>query len=392
VRARLLGLLAIVNCTFTSARVLADPWSTQPLIGLAAQYSSNPVLAASNTRSETNAALFVNSPINYDEDAFHFAAVPNLRYSNQSGYSSVTSDYFHLDSSAQFTSEFGALNLTESLYQDSSLLYAGGLVNGIGVRRDTSTSDISWQHLLTERAQLQLDLNTTRVLFQQGAALSDLVDYRYSSASPSFSYAVNERDTFRVLGGVSRYYSLNSLTSSQSDNLQLGYDHKMNELWTLTATYGYAKSKNYYDFIYFGHFLGVIRSTENGAVYSVNSTRQDEHLALTFAASRALTPTGFAFLTRQDRLSVGGSYTESERWTYGGAVTWQALNNPVEGGGSTESHYYSANFSATWHWTEQLLVTLSATKVAQSYGAPTVSAASTGVSLQISRQFYRTNN
>jgi hypothetical protein len=230
------------------------------------------------------------------------------------------------------------------------------------------------------------------VLFQQGAALSGLVDYRYSSASPSYSYTVNERDTFRLLGGVSRYYSLNSLTSSQSDNLQLGYDHKMNELWTVTATYGYAKSNNDYDFIYFGHFLGVIRSTENGAVYSVNSTRQDEHLALTFAASRALTPTGFAFLTRQDRLSVGGTYTASDRWSYGGAVTWQALNNPVEGGGSAELHYYSANLSATWHWTEQWLVTLSATKVAQSYGAPTVSAASTGVSLQISRQFYRTNN
>jgi len=381
-----------MTTTCFSGRVFANPWSTQPLIGLAAQYSSNPVLAASNAQSEANAALFVNSPINYDEDSFHFAAVPNLRYSNESGYSSVTSDYFHLDSSAQFTSELGALNLTQSLYRDSSLLYAGGLVNGVGVRRDTATSDISWQHLLTERAQLQLDVNTTRVLFQQNAVVTGLVDYRYSSASPSFSYAVNERDTLRLIGSVSRYYSLNSLTSSQSDNLQLGYDHKMSELWTLTATYGYAKSNNTYDFIYFGHFLGVIPSTENGAVYSVSSTRQDEHFALNFAASRALTPTGFAFLTRQDRLSVGASYTESERWTYGGSITWQALSNPVEGGGSTQSHYYSANFSATWHWSEQSLVTLSATKIAQTYGVPTVSAASTGVSLQISRQFYRTNN
>jgi hypothetical protein len=392
VRARLLVLVAIVNCTFNSTRVLADPWSIQPLIGLGAQYSSNPVLVANEVRSEANAALFVNSPINYDEDAFHFAAVPNLRYSSQSGYSSVTSDYYHLDTSAQFSNELGALNLTESLYRDSSLFYAGGLANGIGVRRDTSTSDINWQHSFTERAQLQVDLATSRVLFQQSQLVSGLVDYRYSSASPSYAYQINERDSLRLVGGVSRYYSLNSLTSSQSENLQLGYDHKLSELWTITATYGYAKSNNSCDFIYFGYFLGVDRSTENGAVYSINSTRQDEHLSLNFAVSRALTPTGLAFLTRQDRLSIGGSYAESERWSYGGSITWQALRNPVQGGGSTEAHYFSANLSATWHWTEQWLATLSATRIAQSYDAPSVSAASTGVSLQISRQFYRTNN
>ncbi len=379
-------------CSSNSGKVLADPWSTQPLIGLAAQYSSNPVLTVSEPHSEANAALFVNAPVNFDEDAFHFAAAPTVRYSNQSGYSSVTSDYYHLDTSAQFTSELGALNLTQSLYRDSSLFYAGGLVNGVGVRRDTATSDCSWQHLLSERMQLQLDVNTSRVLFQQSALVSGLADYRYSIATPALAYVLNELDTFRLLGSVSRYYSLNSLTSSQSDNLQLGYDHKLNELWSLTATYGYAKTNNDFDFIYFGHFYGVIGSTENGAVYSINATRQDEHLQLNFAASRALTPTGLAFLTRQDRLSIGGTYTQSERWTYNGAVTWEALRNPVQNGGSSEAHYYSANFSATWHWTEQWLVTLSATKVEQTFGALTVSAASTGVSLQISRQFYRTNN
>ncbi len=128
-------------CSSNSGKVLADPWSTQPLIGLAAQYSSNPVLTVSEPHSEANAALFVNAPVNFDEDAFHFAAAPTVRYSNQSGYSSVTSDYYHLDTSAQFTSELGALNLTQSLYRDSSLFYAGGLVNGVGVRRDTATSD-----------------------------------------------------------------------------------------------------------------------------------------------------------------------------------------------------------------------------------------------------------
>ena len=109
----------------SSGRVFADPLSTQPLIGVAAEYSSNPVLIEGPTRSEANAALYLDLPVNYDLDSYQFAVEPRIRYSNQSGYSYVTSDYYHVDSSAKYVDDLEAVTLNGSFYRDSSLLYVG---------------------------------------------------------------------------------------------------------------------------------------------------------------------------------------------------------------------------------------------------------------------------
>lgn len=398
-RAPLLVCLSIVSLFSASGRVSANPWSTQPLIGVAAEYASNPELIASSPQSETHAALLVDLPLNYDLDSVHFAVTPRVRYSNTTGYSSITSNFYHLDSSAQFMDDLSSLTFTGSFYRDSSLLYAGGLSNGVGERRDTSTADMNWQRLLTERVQLQFDMNTARTLYGQNTALSGLVDYRYSGASPSFAYSINERDTFRVIGAIGRYYSLNGSTSSDSVNLELGYDHRLNEVWKLSATAGYSKSTNEYSYNFYEFRDGFIspvfetlKSRQYGGVYSASLTRQGEVLGASAGVSRALTPTGLAFLTRQDSVNASVSYNCSERWTFTGNAIWQNLSNPVIGGGSVDRRFYDIDLSAQWHWTEQWSVSLGARILGQRYAQPAVSAVSDGLSLEISRQFYRTNN
>ena len=63
---------------------------------------------------------------------------------------------------------------------------------------------------------------------------------------------------------------------------------------------------------------------------------------------------------------------------------------PLYGGGdSFDRRYYNVAVSAKWQWTEQWALTLQANKVVQVYGSPSVSGASTGVNLEISRQFFR---
>jgi hypothetical protein len=391
--------LSIVSLFSAGGRVFANPWSTQPLIGVAAEYASNPDLITSSPQSETHAALFVDLPTNYDLDGVHFAVTPRVRYSNTTGYSSITSNYYHLDSSARFLNDLGSLTFTGSFYRDSSLLYAGGLANGIGERRDTSTADINWQRVLSERVQFQLDANTARTLYGQSTALTDLVDYRYSSASPSFAYLISERDTIRVLGGVGRYYSLNGSTSSDSVNLQLGFDHQLNEFWKLSSSAGYSKSTNEYNYNFYQYYDGfyfpvfeTLKGRQTGGVYSASLTRQGEVLGVSVGASRALTPTGLVFLTRQDSVNAAVNYNYSERWTFNASVLWQNLSNPAIGGGSVDRRFYDIDLSAQWHWTEQWSVTLGARILGQRYDHPAVSAVSNGLSLEISRQFYRTNN
>lgn len=389
-RALLFVCLGIVSAICVNRRTYAGPWSTEPVVGLAAEYASNPELLAANPQSETHAAVIADVPVNYDLDDVHFAIIPRVRYSGATGYSSVTSNYFHLDTSAKYTDELGSIGLSGAAYRDSSLLYAGEVANGVGVRRDTTTVDANWLHSFSERLQLQIDANTARTLYSQSAALTNLVDYRYSSVLPGLAYSISERDTLRLSGAVSRYNSLNQFTTSNSDNLQVGFDRRLTELWTLSALVGYSKSTDQYRF-----FFGNIDTTQNGAVYSVNLVRQSDVLALTATASRALTPTGFAFLSRQDSVSAHIGYNYSERWTFGVGVTWANIANPVLTGGSAQSRFYNGDISANWYWTEQWVVTFRVSKIAQQYetqiGRPSVNPTSNGVSFEISRHFNRSN-
>jgi len=362
----------------------------QPVVGVAAEYASNPALATVNAPSETHGALLLDVPVNYDLDTVHFAIRPNVRYSDVTGYSSVTSNYLHLDASAKIASELDTLALTGALYQDSSLLYAGEISNGVGVRRDTASLDLNWQHTLTERSQFQLDGDAVRTRFAQSTQMSSLVDYSYGTLSPAFSYAVSEASTLRLIGGVSRYKSLNGFTASNSDSLQLGWDKHIDELWTLSATAGYSKSTDKYNYGFFS-----LDTSQDGAVYSLNLTRQTEKLAATFGASRALTPTGFAFLARQDSVNGLLTYNYSERLICSAGITWADVEEPMLTGGSSTRQFYNGILSANWHWTEQWVLTLYVSKITQEFGTQpgqhALSPTSDGVSFEISRQFYRTN-
>ncbi len=231
VRPRLLVYLTAVSILCAAGRATAGPWSTQPAIGLIAEYASNPTLQAPPAdRSQTSEAIIADLPVNYDLDWLHFLLAPHIRYSDRAGYSSVTSNYYHLDSSLQIADPLGSLTFTGAYYRDSSLLYAAEVANGIGVRRDTSSQDVNWLHALTERVQFQADLSTARTTYGQSTEFATLVDYRYSTLSPAIIYAATERDTVRLVGSTSRYDALNHSSSSESNNLQLGLDHRLSEL------------------------------------------------------------------------------------------------------------------------------------------------------------------
>jgi hypothetical protein len=378
-----------LNCA-TGSRAFAGPWSTQPVVGVAAEYASNPALVSASGKSEVHEALFLDLPLNCDLDTVHYALIPRVRYSDTTGYSSVTSNYLHLDASAKFANEIDAATLTGALYQDSSLLYAGEVANGVGVRRDTASVDANWQHALSERAQFQVDANGVRTRYAQSIQFGNLVNYSDVGVTPAVSYAVSELSTVRILGGVSRYKSLNGFTDSDSTNLQLGWDHHFDELWTVSTTAGYSKSTNHYHYVF-----GTIGSSQNGAVYSANLTRQTETLTATASVTRALTPTGFAFLTRQDTVNGQVNYSYSERLSFAASVTWANIAEPLLTGGYSTRRFYDGDISANWRWTEQWFVSLHVSKIGQRFdvqtGQGSASPTSNSVSFEISRHFYQTN-
>jgi hypothetical protein len=377
----------------------ADPLSTEPLIGVASEYSSNPYLLSAGARSVNDVALLINAPTHYDADWIHLSLLPSIRYSDSGSYASLNSNSFHLNSTATLQSDLNTLSLEAGAGRDSSLYQNGLSSNGVGVRADGTFAGAGWQRAISERATLVLDANWSRAVYNQNANSAGLVDYHYSSLASSAAYALNERNKLNITAGAGEYQAADGITESKNYNLQLGLDRQLTELWTLSLSAGYAKSDNsekiyegpfYIGTIELGPYLvGTVESEQKGPVYNTSLTRQGETVTFKASASRSFLPSGFEFLSRQDIAVMDWVYVASERWKFTTEIKYQANNNPLSDGAQVTSHYYSGQLSANWHWTPTWVISMQTTWVKSKYEVPFVSAQSTGASLEISRQFLR---
>src|ERR1700704_3641741 len=94
------GLMAIL-----SKQGSADPWSTMPRLGVSADFDTNPGLHTVDVKSEEHVAALFNVPVTDGSDGIECAITPSGRVGNTRGYSSLASNYFHLDALSRFTSD-----------------------------------------------------------------------------------------------------------------------------------------------------------------------------------------------------------------------------------------------------------------------------------------------
>jgi hypothetical protein len=376
------------------------PWSIEPQLGVSADYTSNPLLRQFDVQGEEHVAAIIDAPLRYDTDELEFLLRPNGRITNSQGYSSLASNYAHLDGSGQYTDDRDTASLQGELARDSSLYFLGGLINRIGVPRNTATTSADWTHALTERCQTALDASWQRVRYDEPADFNALVDYRYWSAGPTLSYAMSERNTLKFLGSYGFYESLNGTTQSTSENLQLGFVRQLTEIWTLSTSAGYSRSVNREKLVidFFGFLFPLTeKANQDGTVYTASLTRQGERFNITGTVGRALQPTGFAFLSRQDSYTVNAGYVRSERWDFGLSAQWLKAVNPQVNAGEAQlnaqefdNRYLNVHLTANWHWTPQWTASVTATRITEQYSPPAVSAGSNGVRLDLVRHFLRT--
>jgi len=377
----------------------AGPLSMEPMIGVASEYASNPFLNSSQARAQNNQALLFDDPTRYDLDSLHIAIDPSIRYGDSGSYASLASNYFHLSGSTILLSDLDTLTLKAGLGRDSSLYQYGLASDGVGVRSDSNSASLDWQHTLTERGSIALDGGWSRVLYSQGAAATGLVDYRYYSAGATASYALTERNTLQLTVNAGQYSALDNLTSSRNFALRLGFDRKLTEIWSLSTSLGYAKSNNsekiYSGPVFVGsveygpYYLETVHASQRGPVFNAGVTRTGETVTFKAYASRAFLPSGFAFLSRQDIADIEANYLRSDRLSFGAVLSYQTTATPAPNASLYSTHYFSGQLSAAWHWTPNWLITLNTRWIKVRYDLPPVEAQSTGVSLQISRQFYR---
>jgi hypothetical protein len=396
-------------------RARAGVWGMDPNVGILGDYSSDPALIHESDEEVGSGALQASLPTSYVDDNFKLLVQPNFRVGDSHGYSSVASDYEHLNITGEYGAERSTLTATGILSRDSSLSY-NYLANGsAGVRRDAATGDLNWDLHLTERLEVDADVNSQRVLYGQPYGVDTLTDYNYTSVAPGLSWSSSERNKLTLSTNISRYDSLNSRDEednpvssvSRSANVQLGFVRQLSEQWTLTATGGFSRALNAINLDEYScceientpqglTFVPVpipvkAESAQNGSVYLLNLTHQGERLALSGVVSRQLTPTGFAFLSRQENYELKAAYTLSDRWSFSADARFQRYQNPPQNGALSEVNVQYYTLAANWAWTERLTLSLSAVRVSNGFpsgiGFTGYNVASNEVTLTLSRQF-----
>jgi hypothetical protein len=384
-----------------SSAAKAGVWGMDPLLGITADYATNPVLLEIPHTAQTDGAVLIDAPTTYYADDLKFSVLPSFRVGDTKSYSSINSDYGHLSVKGEYDSELGVLTASAGVTRDSSL-YLDYLANGeTGARRDGVTADLNWDRTLNERLEFSTDLNSTRIRFSAPAA-TPLVDYKYTSVTPTLAWNTTEKTKFTLAGSAGQYDSLDGATRSRNANLQVGMIRPLTDIWLLTASGGFSRAQNRLDFT--EDFLEFTpngpeivsvpiraKSSQNSAVYSVNLTRQGVRLTLTAVATRQETPTGFAFLSRQNTGEMKANYTLSPRWSIGADARYTTSQDPESTGVSVNRRVEYFDLTSAWQWTEHWTVMFNASRVSEHYQSANFDLVSNQISITLSRQFNHFN-
>src|SRR5580698_2864614 len=131
-RRRAPGYLCLAVMIQSSA-ARAGVWGMDPVLGAVVDYSTNPGLLFQGHAPQTNGAALIDAPTTYNGDAFKFSILPSFRIGNSNGYSSLASDYEHLNVKAEWDNERGSLTAAAGVSRDSSLYYNYLIDGGAGV-------------------------------------------------------------------------------------------------------------------------------------------------------------------------------------------------------------------------------------------------------------------
>jgi len=385
-----------------SSRSNAGVWGMQPTIGVIGDYNTNAALINVPNTAEVGAALLLDAPTVYTADAFSFTVLPSFRISNAQGYSTVDSDYSHMNVKSEWDSERSTFTASAGVARDSSLYYQYTLNGPGGVERNSLLGDVAWQRYLSERVELSADLNSQHVRYGEAAGAPTLTDYKYTSFTPTVAWTNSERDKLTASVNFGLYNSIPGTTQSKSASLQFGYTHQLQELWSWSATGGYSRALNRVDYSVVeivdtdaGPAFAIVpvrlESTQNSTVFLGTVTRQGARLTLSATASRNLVPTGLAYLSTQESLAFNASFAFSPRWSLTSSVAETKIQNPAQQQGAPD---YSARVTVvtlqtSWQWTEHWTVTASAGYVLNDVTSSNVNVSNNSVSLQLSRQFNR---
>lgn len=377
--------------------------SSQSSVSLTTEYNSNPYLVESGPPSEAEAVV-LDLPASYKSDWQSFDIDPRVREGETQGASQLLSNYQYLDAIWHVSGERSSLTVDAGLHRDSTLYnqFENAVLVGHDLPRLQDSADLSWQHSLSERANVQVSGSWSRVDYTASSGLR-LDNYNSTQFSASYARSLSELWQWTSSVGLQRYAQSGLDSSSDDKFLQTSSTGALSERWTITAQGGYSflhsDSQGYACCRivrgpdgYLLQYIPVRQDTSGGsASYLLNLQRTGERLTLAGSVSQSIQPSSLGAALRSDLITLNASLSLNERLALSAVFEGSQQSNPLQRTGAVGSRrYYSPVLGATWLWTEHWTLALQT-----GYTLQRTSSISQGsgysVTLSLSRQFGRLN-
>jgi len=201
--------------------------------------------------------------------------------------------------------------------------------------------------------------------------------------------------------GAARFDLRDQPYRTDSTNVQLDLTRTLNERWSLLMSIGISRltsTLTVYQPVLVQDPQGGLHlvlqrfdlvSQPSTANYALNLQRKSERWTLELAASRALQPSGFGALARQDDVSLTASHNWSERLALGGTIHGSRLYDASGRLSLGNRRYYDLDLNADWRITERWTMSLQVALYLERQQSGGFTRSNVPVFLTLSRQFNR---
>jgi hypothetical protein len=343
-------------------------------VGLAADYNSNPFLRSTGIQSAESEAVVANLPATYTSDTISYELIPRVRFAETQGVTSLLSDYQDLDADWHLNEERNTVVLGGGWHRDSTFynVFENYALQGTTLHRLEETGNASWQHLFSERSDLEIIGSYDQVGYSHNPSVV-LTNFNYLQGTLQYDRTLAERWQWTLAVGDGHYELGNDSYTSDNRFAQTSLTHSLSQLWSGSLQIGYSRvssiTREQQLAIFespgggfeFGFETFSVRAAQGTGSFSASIERKGERLVLDLAASRAIVPSGFGALLTQDDASIAATLPWTERWTLSARLHGSRLSDPLQQIAIGDRRFYDADLNASWmvteHWTLQLTAT-----------------------------------
>ncbi len=334
----------------SAAPVRAGDWTLAAQALATGNYDDNVRLSSRNAVASWTGAGEATAQLQFRDDTSQWQFSPRVRSVRYDSERTLDRTEYYATLAGQIAGERGALSVTLSGTQDTTLTSEPGLTGlaEANKKHRTGSATVSNRYSMSERLDFstQVYASVNRYL---DAEFTGLVDYDYGSALLGASYELSERSvlSLRFAAGKLQAPELTRLDKTNY-SVNLGYSLQLGPRWRLDLSAGPSR-------------IDTAQRIDRGSVYDATLTHRTEMMTFRFSATRDVTPTGQGLLTQREQLRLGLEKTFTPRWSVGG---WTAIirNRYLQDAGAPGQNtvtYGDVTGNLTWLITPTWQVSLS---------------------------------